>query len=100
MSAYILVRYDVVDPKGYQSYVEGVLPLLAKHGAEILVVEQDAVELEGEKQGTYIVLKFDSEESALAWYNDPDYASVKKLRLDSAKNNNMVLARGFVPPEG
>ena len=85
MSAYILVKYDVVDPDTYQSYVEGVIPLLAKHGAEILVVEQDAMELEGEKQGTYIVLKFESEESALAWYSDPDYAPVKKLRFAAAR---------------
>ena len=98
MPAYILARYDVVDPDTYQSYVEGVIPLLGKHGAEVLVVEHDAVELEGNKQGTYIVLKFASEESALAWYNDPDYAPVKKLRFAAAENNNMVLAKGFVPP--
>jgi uncharacterized protein (DUF1330 family) len=46
MSAYIIASYDIVDPKAFESYVPGVIPLLQKHGAEILAAEYDAQPLE------------------------------------------------------
>lgn len=97
MSAYIIVSYDIVDPEGYEGYVPGVVPLLAKHGAEVLVAEYDARALEGDKRSAYVVLRFESEEAALAWYNDPAYEPVKKIRLGSSDNGNLVLAKQFVP---
>ncbi|MDH4107620.1 MAG: DUF1330 domain-containing protein [Gammaproteobacteria bacterium] len=99
MAAYIIVSYDIVDPDRYSDYVPGVLPLLLKHGAEVLVADSDAQLLEGEKRGVYVVLKFESDEAALAWYNDPEYAPVRKIRLDASANGNMVLAKAFVAPE-
>lgn len=99
MSAYIIATYDIVDPKGYEGYVPGVVPLLQKHGAEVLVAEYDAQALEGEARSVYVVLRFRSEEAARAWYNDPNYAPVKKLRLDSCANRNAVIAKQFVPPD-
>jgi len=98
MSAYVLVSYDIDDPASYETYVPGVVPLLMKHGAEILVADFDVKAMEGEKKSVYVVLRFPSEEAANAWYNDPDYAPVMKVRLDSCSNANMVLAQPFVPP--
>ena len=99
MSAYIIASYDIVDEEGYQGYVPGVVPLLAKHSAEILVADMEAKALEGEKRSVYVVLRFESQEAALRWYNDPDYAPVKKIRLDASANGNVALAREFVPPD-
>ena len=45
-----------------------------------------------------VVLRFESEEAAMAWYNDPDYGPVKKIRVDSSANGTVVLAKQFVPP--
>ena len=42
MPVYILAIYDIVDAKAYEPYVPGVVPLLQKHGAEILVAEYEA----------------------------------------------------------
>ena len=100
MSAYIIASYDIVDEKGYEGYVPGVGPLLAQHGAEILVADYEAQALEGEKRTAYVVLRFESEEAALAWYNDPAYEPIRKMRLDSSANGNLVLAHEFVPPSG
>ena len=98
VAAYIIASYDIVDPDGYQGYVPGVIPLLQKHGAEILVAEYDARPLEGEKRNVYVVLRFESEAAALSWYNDPAYEPVRKIRLGSCNNGNVVLAKQFVPP--
>jgi uncharacterized protein (DUF1330 family) len=98
MSVYVVISYDIRDSDAFEPYVPGVLPLLAKHRAEILVADFDVKPLEGEKHSVYVVLRFPSEEAALAWYNDPAYEPVRKIRLSSCDNNHMVLARGFDPP--
>ncbi len=98
MAAYIIASYDITDAEGYAGYVPGVVPLLQKHGAEFLVAEYDAQPFEGDKRGHYVVLRFPSEEAARGWYTDPDYGPVKKIRLDSCDNINVVLAKQFVPP--
>lgn len=98
MPAYVIVSYDIVDPEGYEGYVPGVLPLLQKHGAEILAADFGARVLEGDKRGVHVVLKFPSEEAALAWHGDPAYAPVKKIRLASCENNQVVLAKQWIPP--
>ena len=100
MSAYIIASYDIVDPKGMEGYVPGVGPLLAKHNAEVLVADYGAQPLEGEKRSAYVVLRFESEAAAMAWYNDPDYAPLKKMRIAASDNANLVLAHQFVPPKG
>ena len=99
MSVYILAIYDIVDPDAYAPYVPGVVPLLAKHGAEILVAEYDAQTLEGAAGGTYVVLRFETEAAAMAWYDDPEYQPIKKIRMNASSNGRLALARAFVPPE-
>lgn len=100
MSAYIIASYDIADPEAYEAYVPGVVPLVAKHGGEVVVADYDAQALEGRKKTVDVILRFPSQEAALGWYNDPDYEPVRKIRLDSCENNNMVLAAEFVPPGG
>lgn len=98
MSAYVIVSYDVTDPQGYQPYVPGVLPILQKHGAEILVADFEARNLEGQTAAVNVVLRFPSEEAARNWYNDPDYAPMKRIRHNSTSNGSAVLAKGFAAP--
>jgi uncharacterized protein (DUF1330 family) len=98
MPAYIIASYDITDPDGYERYLAGVVPLLEKHGAEVLVADHEAQAFEGDKRSTCIVLRFDSEVAALAWYNDPAYAPLRKLRLDASRNGSLALCSGFVPP--
>ena len=98
MSVYIIASYDIADPKLFEGYFPGVVPLLQKHGAEILVADLEAKTLEGESRGANIVVRFESEEAAMNWYNDPDYGPVKQLRIDSTKNGTLALAKQFVPP--
>ena len=99
MSAYVIASYDIDDPKGYEPYVPAVIPLLEKHGAEILVAEYEAALLEGTKRSVYVVLKFATDEAARAWYDDPAYEAPKATRVWSSSNTNIVIAKHFVPPE-
>lgn len=100
MSTYVIVSYDVVDPEGFEAYVPGVLPLLEKHGAEVVVADFEAHTLEGPERSVEVVLRFPSEEAAMAWYEDPEYEPLKQLRFDTCAENRLVIAREFVAPEG
>jgi uncharacterized protein (DUF1330 family) len=98
MSVYVIVSYDIEDPKQFEPYIPGVMPLLQKHGAEILVADFEAKTIEGQGRGVNVVLKFESEAAAMSWYDDPAYTPVKKIRLDSTANGTAVLAKQFVLP--
>jgi uncharacterized protein (DUF1330 family) len=98
MSVYVIASYDIADPKGYEGYVPGVVPLLQKHGAEILAADYEAEVLEGSVRGVNVILKFDSEKAARDWYNDPAYKPVRQIRLNSTKNGSIVLAKQFEMP--
>lgn len=97
MAVYLIVSYDIEDSQGYERYVPGVIPLLQKHNAEILVADYEEKTIEGQGRGVNVVLRFESEEAAMNWYNDPDYGPVKQIRLDSTSNGTTVLAKQFVP---
>lgn len=100
MSVYVIVTYDIADPKGYEGYVPGVSPLLMKHGAEVVVADYEAKTIEGKAPGVTVVIRFDSEEAAMGWYNDPAYVPVRQIRWNSTTNGMAALAKQFVlPPE-
>ena len=98
MSVYFILSYDIENPQDYEGYVPGVIPLLMKHNAEILVADYEAQSIEGEARGVNVVLRFESEEAAMNMYNDPAYQPLKKLRLDSTRNGTSLLAKQFVFP--
>lgn len=100
MSAYVIVSYDVTDPESFGPYVPAVGPLIAKHGGEVLVVDAAAETREGEERGVNIVLRFPDMDAARAWYDDPEYAPVRQIRLDNTANNSLTIVHGFVPPNG
>ncbi len=98
MSVYFIVQYDIIDPEPYQGYVQAAVELLGKHNGEILAVDPEARVLEGAARGNNVILRFDSEEAAMGWYNDPAYVAAKKIRLDSTANGSTILVKQFVPP--
>jgi uncharacterized protein (DUF1330 family) len=95
MSAYVIVSYDIADPEVFKGYPPAVMPLLLKHGAQVLVADFAAQAVEGQASGGHVVIKFPSEEAARKFYNDPDYAPVKQIRLNSTKNRTLVIAKEF-----
>ncbi len=98
MAAYVIATYDIADPRGYEAYASSIRPLLQKHRGEILVADRHADTLDGQPRSVYVVLQFETEQAARAWYEDPEYRAPKELRIASTRNASLVLAKGFVPP--
>ncbi len=97
MAAYVIATYDVADATGYEAYARSIRPLLQKHRGEILVADRQAETLDGQPRSVYVVLRFETDHAARAWYEDPEYRAPKELRIASTRNASLVLAKGFVP---
>ena len=97
MSAYITVNLDIKDRKLYDEYVAAVIPLLNKHGAEIVAADYDAKTLEGSSRDVCVILRFASHAAAMGWYADPDYEPLKQMRFAATDNATLMLGEGFKP---
>jgi uncharacterized protein (DUF1330 family) len=80
-----------------QEYLPKALETLASYQHEILVVDETSQVVEGHPAWPRtVVVKFDSRDAALAWYNSPAYQQVLPLRL-AATEGFAVLVDGFAP---
>ena len=94
MSAYFIVNLEVTDPAGFEEYRAQVPALIRKHGGEAVVRGGKFEVLEGEwKPKRLVVLRFPDRDSAMAFYNDPEYQPLIALREKSAKSD-LVLVEG------
>ncbi|MEZ5367217.1 MAG: DUF1330 domain-containing protein [Bryobacterales bacterium] len=93
MAAYILATFEITDPETYARYVSDVVPLIAKHGGEILVADRAGETLEGRPAPVTVILKFPSQEAARAWYDDPAYVPVRQIRFDCTKGASLALLK-------
>ncbi len=98
MPAYIVLMQEVDDVDRYRGeYVPGVVPLLQKHGAELVVAGSDAEPAEGEPPNSTVVIRFADADAAWGFLNDPDYQPVKEIRLSTTSRGQMVVAPEFTP---
>jgi uncharacterized protein (DUF1330 family) len=95
MKGYIIVNARIVDQNLLDEYRKSIGTSIQDHGGRIVVASNDAQILEGEPDGTRtIVLEFPSVEAARGWYDSPEYAGPKALRL-RATSGIALLAQGL-----
>lgn len=96
MAAYVIVRVlEVRDTKWLEEYAPKTAALVQKHGGKFLVRggAKERFEGGGKLPLNVVVLEFPSMERAKAWYHDPDYAPLIKLR-QSGSDAELVLVEG------
>jgi len=95
MAAYAIGRLKVRDASWREPYRAKVPALVAKHGGRYLVRGGAMETLEGNAAlpDGIVVLEFPSMEKARAFYNDPEYAPLIKLR-QSGSDLDFVLIEG------
>jgi uncharacterized protein (DUF1330 family) len=77
-----------------QEYLSKVRETMAPYNPEILVFAENSEVLEGQTNlPRTVVLRFDSRDTALAWYNSPAYQELLPLRL-AATEGFAVLVDG------
>jgi uncharacterized protein (DUF1330 family) len=95
MPAYVIGRVQMRDPSWVEEYGRKIQPLLQKHGGRYLVRARQLEPLEGATSlpNVIVVLEFPSLEKARAWYHDPEYAPLIKLRQGGSEVE-LVLVEG------
>ena len=93
MKAYVLAFMDVKDDTKYDTdYVAHVGPLVAKYGGKPIALTKAADVREGTwPPGRNILLEFPDRASAVAWYEDPDYAPFIKIRNGLADGSLAII---------
>lgn len=98
MTAYLALTHKVADVDRYVGeYVPQVMPILEKHGIEVLAAHFGATAIEGSADSV-IMLRAESEEAFRKFYDDPEYADPKALRWSITSDRNMVAAPEFTRP--
>jgi uncharacterized protein (DUF1330 family) len=98
MAVYYIGNYDITDMEVFQNYPPKVLALLPKYQGEVLASDIEAVKLEGIPTTMNAIVRFPSLESAMGFYNDPEYQEkIRPIRIKSTTNCRMVLVKEFRP---
>lgn len=84
MTAYIVADLDIHDAGAWNRYVEAVVPLIEKYGGRSIVRHGAIKVLEGEAPKHFVVVQFDTMEAAARFYDAPEYAAPRQLRLKAA----------------
>jgi len=95
MPAYAIGQVQMRDPSWVEEYGAKIQPLLKKHGGRYLVRAGKMETLEGATPlpSVMVVLEFPTMEHARAWYHDPEYAPLIKLRQGGSEVE-LVLVEG------
>ena len=93
MPAYVIGQLDIKNPTAYQAYLDGFMPCFTRHGGELLVTSGNEMVL---LQGSWalprtVVMRFPSVAAARAWYDNPEYKKLAKIRHSSADANLVIV---------
>jgi uncharacterized protein (DUF1330 family) len=92
VTAYLIGRITVTDPKRYPDYTAETPALIAKHGGRFIVRGGKPATLEGpEEARRIVVIEFPDRTAVAAFYNDPDYVSVRAIRWEAAESELIVV---------
>ncbi len=93
MAAYfIYARKEITDEDKSREYSRQAVPQIRQFGGEVLAARGAVHVLEGEWQPQSVtILKFDDIEALNAWYESPEYAPLKQMRLESNVGDIIVV---------
>ena len=97
MPAYLIVNYDVQDPKLYGEYAAAAGPAM-KIGkdCQLLAFDPKTEQVEGNGAGHQtVVLRFESKEEARRVYESAAYQAVIGKRLDATSKHFAILIDGM-----
>ncbi len=93
--SYILVDVDIHNPEIYESYKQQVVPIVTAFGGEYIARggTLDVIQDELWSPTRIVMLKFPSMARAKAFMDSPEYAPVKKMRMENS-TGTLVIVEG------
>jgi uncharacterized protein (DUF1330 family) len=82
MTAYVIAEVNITNDSWAREYGEKLRPILARYEGKFIARGKPAGKLEGGRPlpNVLVILEFPSLEKATAWYSDPEYQPLIKLR--------------------
>ena len=91
-AGYVIAQLKITNPENYKEYVSKVTEVVKKYGGEYIVRNGEYQVVEGEDNfPRIVVIKFQSYEKALVWYNSEEYKPIKQIRLDNSEGTNIII---------
>ena len=85
MAGYMIGNITITDPDAFAEYGKRVPDTVAAYGGTYVVRGGTPEKIEGNYEPVRIVvLQFDSVERAKEWYNSPEYAPLKEMRMKAS----------------
>ena len=93
MPAYAIAQVQMRDPSWVKEYGPKTEELIKKHGGHFIVRggKMEKLEGQGALPSVTVVIEFPSVAAAKAWYNDPEYGPMIKLRQTGSDAELMVV---------
>lgn len=97
MPAYLIVNYDVEDPKLYGQYAASAGPAMKiGEACQLVALDPKTEQIEGQGAGHQtVVLRFESKEEARKVYESAAYQAVIGKRLDATSKHFAILIDGI-----
>jgi uncharacterized protein (DUF1330 family) len=88
MSYYVYGEITLKHQEWVKTYLAQINAFIKKHGGKVLSRSINMEKIEGECSlpTNVILVEFPDRDSALAFFSDPDYQPLRKLRLEGADN--------------
>ena len=85
MPAYLIyARSEITDEATSKRYSQLAVPQIHEFGGEVLVARGAVHVLEGNLNPQSVtILRFEDRDALMRWYESPEYAPLKQMRLDS-----------------
>ena len=92
MAGYWVVRGGAIrDEKALQQYIEQWPPIAARYGAEVIAGKGEVDTREGPDFERHLLVRFDSYQTAVACYEDPEYQQIMKLAHQAYERELSIL---------
>src|SRR3954447_2217125 len=94
--AYFVAEIDVTDPAVYKTYVERNTSVVNAHGGRFLVRGGKTTAMDGEPPKRVVIIAWENEDKARAWYASAAYKEIIPIRDKAAKFRGFI-AEGVSP---
>jgi uncharacterized protein (DUF1330 family) len=91
---YLVAEVEVTDPVIFKQYLPLAAASVKKYGGEYLARGEKIEVIEGPPAKRMVITRFESAEAVKRWYESPEYAEAKVLRLASS-NIRIVMIEGI-----
>jgi len=88
--AYFFAEIDVTDAESYRTYVERNTSVVNEYGGRFLARGGKTIAMDGEPPKRIVIIAWENEDKAQAWYTSAAYKAITPIRDKAAK------FRGFI----